>query len=144
MRTSAMAVLLLALSACGSGAEDGAGARNEAVAANGAASQSTPAAKVTERRCGWLHNPTPGNWWLIDGEGEWILAVQGGKQVEGMDDIPDMTANDWRTTNGSYGYGCACMMVTSVAGGMEVERIADVQPKPLEQCRADKALPKEE
>ena len=24
------------------------------------------AAAPAERRCGWLHNPTPANWWLVD------------------------------------------------------------------------------
>src|SRR4051794_7098625 len=39
--------------------------------------RSSSAASITDRRCGWLSNPTPGNWWLFDGHGEWILATQG-------------------------------------------------------------------
>jgi hypothetical protein len=27
-------------------------------------------AAAREQRCGWLVNPTPGNWWLIDRQGE--------------------------------------------------------------------------
>jgi len=26
-------------------------------------------AKAVETRCGWLHNPTPRNWYLIDKDG---------------------------------------------------------------------------
>ena len=97
---------------------------------------------VTARRCGWLHNPTPGNWWLFDGRGEWILGSQGGHQAEGLDDVPDMTRFGWVETNVHYGYGCACMQVTAVPGKLMVERISDVEPLPLKRCRADKALPR--
>jgi hypothetical protein len=142
------AALLLALTACGS--REGAKAPDRAASpAGNAASQlaEAPAAApvaasaVTARRCGWLHNPTPGNWWLVDGQGEWVLAEQGGHQAEGMDDVPDMEAYGWQETNGHYGYGCACIDVTAGPGGT-VTRIARVQPKPLKQCRADKALPR--
>ena len=43
------------------------------------------AQRAPERRCGWLQNPTPANWWLVDRDGEWILGVQGGYQAPGMD-----------------------------------------------------------
>jgi hypothetical protein len=95
------------------------------------------------RRCGWLSNPTPANWWLTDSEGQWILATQGADQAPGMDEMPDMSTAGWVETNGSYGYGCACMTITADAEG-NVTRIADAQPKPLKQCRADRKLPKPE
>ncbi len=95
-----------------------------------------------ERRCGWLHNPTPGNWWLVDRDGEWILATQGDSRAEGMDDLPDMSAADWQETNGYYGYGCACMTITADPATGAVTRVMGAEPKPLEQCRADKALPR--
>ena len=28
-----------------------------------------------QTRCGWIDNPTPANWWLTDGYGEWIIGV---------------------------------------------------------------------
>lgn len=93
------------------------------------------------RRCGWLSNPTPANWWLTDSEQEWVLGTQGGYQAPGMDEMPDMTTAGWVETNGYYGYGCACMTIASDAGG-KVTRISDAQPKPLKQCRADRKLPK--
>ena len=36
-----------------------------------------------EMRCGWFSNPTPGNVWLYDRDGEWTIEVQGGYRVEG-------------------------------------------------------------
>lgn len=101
------------------------------------------AAPKAARRCGWLSNPTPANWWLTDSEGQWILATQGADQAPGMDEMPDMSSAGWVETNGHYGYGCACMTITADADG-KVTRIADAKPKPLEQCRADRKLPKPE
>lgn len=96
----------------------------------------------TARRCGWLHNPTPGNWWLVDRDGEWILASQGGYQAPGMEEMPDMSTAGWQETNGHYGHGCACMNVTVDPASRRVTRIADALPRPLDQCRADRALPR--
>jgi hypothetical protein len=101
------------------------------------------AAPKPARRCGWLVNPTPANWWLTDRDGEWILGTQGADQAPGMDEMPDMSIAGWVETNGHYGYGCACMTITADAGG-KVTRVADAEPKPLRQCRADRTLPKPE
>jgi hypothetical protein len=30
-----------------------------------------------ENRCGWFSNPTPGNAWLKDRDGEWTIGTQG-------------------------------------------------------------------
>jgi hypothetical protein len=95
------------------------------------------------RRCGWLSNPTPANWWLTDADGQWILGTQGADQAPGMDEMPDMSTAGWVETNGSYGYGCACMTITADGEG-KVTRIADASPRPLKQCRADRKLPKPE
>lgn len=102
----------------------------------------TAAAKGV-RRCGWLSNPTPANWWLTDSEDQWILGTQGADQAPGMDEMPDMSTAGWVETNGHYGYGCACMTITSDAEG-RVTRIADARPKPLRQCQSDRKLPKPE
>ncbi|HEX8514273.1 MAG TPA: DUF4087 domain-containing protein [Allosphingosinicella sp.] len=126
----------------------------EAAPANAAAPAPPPAAAAAQpsavaaatkgvRRCGWLSNPTPGNWWLTDSQGQWILGTQGADQAPGMDEMPDMSTAGWVETNGSYGYGCACMTITADSDG-RVTRIADAQPKPLKQCQADRKLPKPE
>jgi hypothetical protein len=107
-----------------------------------AAAKAAPkAVAASGRRCGWLHNPTPANWWLVDGDGQWILGSQGSEPVAGMDEMPDMSSGEWVETNGHYGYGCACMdMVVDPAGG-DVLKVSKAARKPLAQCRADPKLP---
>ncbi|MGE0180313.1 MAG: DUF4087 domain-containing protein [Sphingomonas sp.] len=97
---------------------------------------------LAERRCGWLDNPTPANWWFTDRDGEWEIGTQGGYQAPGMDEMPDMTTNGWVRTNRSYGYGCACMEVTTNRRQMRITRIQSARPVPLRQCRADRRLPR--
>jgi hypothetical protein len=60
-----------------------------------------------------------------------------------MDEMPDMSTAGWVETNGHYGYGCACVTIASDSEG-KVTRIANAQPKPLKQCKADGKLPKPE
>jgi hypothetical protein len=100
-----------------------------------AAPQSAP-----RTRCGWLTNPTPANWWLTDREGEWLIGAQGGYQAPGMDAMPDMSTRGWVATNGSYGYGCACLSVTTDRRSRRVTRILSARAVPLRQCRADPHL----
>jgi hypothetical protein len=107
------------------------------IAALALASTSTP-----ETRCGWLQNPTPANYWLIDRDGEWTIGAQGGFRAEGWDDMPDMSARGWVGTNGSYGYGCACLTVTADRATMRITRIIAARAVPLRQCRADRRLPR--
>jgi Protein of unknown function (DUF4087) len=101
-----------------------------------------PASAGTERRCGWLHNPTPANYWLVDRDGEWTIMAQGGFQAEGWEDMGDMSARGWVRTNGYYGYGCACMTVATDRANMRITRIVSAQSQPLRQCRADRRLPR--
>ena len=96
---------------------------------------------AAERRCGWLENPTPGNFSLQDRGGEWVLGVQGGYEAQGFDSMPDMTTAGWVETNGHYGYGCACLTVETDAKRRQVTRILSARPVPLGQCRADRRLP---
>jgi Protein of unknown function (DUF4087) len=98
---------------------------------------------LAERRCGWLANPTPANWWLTDREGEWVLSLQGGPGVPGFDTIPDMSTRGWVVTNGSsYGYGCACIELEVDKIAKKVIRMGKATPMPLSACRKDPALPK--
>jgi hypothetical protein len=117
--------------------------KNEAVAGSATATAQIgprPAAAGV-RRCGWLHNPTPANWWLVDRDGQWVLGSQGGHQAPGMDELPDMSAGEWVEINGHYGYGCACMNIAADPATGQVSQISAAKPKPLAQCRADKQLP---
>lgn len=107
------------------------------------ASPSAPTgARVT--MCGWIQNPSPANWWIVDALGEWTMATQGGPQAPGMDLIPDLTESQWVETNGSYGYGCGCMSATVDRKSKRVTRIYSFKQKPLATCRADRKLPKPE
>jgi Protein of unknown function (DUF4087) len=96
---------------------------------------------ATETRCGWLDNPTPGNWWLTDADARWTLGVQGGYQAPGMENIPDMSRGQYVETNGSYGYACACMEVSIDAEKNRISRIYSVEQLNLKQCRQDPNLP---
>lgn len=91
-------------------------------------------------RCGWFVNPTPANAWLIDRDSEWTVGVQGEHQAEG--DWPQFADRDWVKTNGSYGYGCACMRVVTDASTRDVLKILSAQSKPLRACAKDKTIAK--
>ena len=94
-----------------------------------------------ETRCGWLVNPTPANWWLIDADGEWTIGAQGGYQAPGFDEAPWDGTREQVPVNGNYGYECACMAVTSDADTMTITRVISIRSKPLSACRQDRKLP---
>lgn len=100
-----------------------------------------PPEPPVERRCGWLHNPTPANWWLTDRDGQWVMGVQGGYRAPGMDDMPDMSRAGWVRTNGNYGRGCACIRMQADRKSGRVLRIHQAVPLPLQRCNADRRLP---
>jgi hypothetical protein len=91
-----------------------------------------------ERRCGWVDNPTPANWWLVDRDATWVIGVQGGRQADG--DLPDF-GNAWVETNGPHGYGCACMDVRVDRSTHGILVLRDVKVLPLARCKHDKTLP---
>lgn len=94
---------------------------------------------AAETRCGYFVNPTPANAWLHDKDGEWIIASQGGHQADG--DWPSFeNGGQWVATNGSYGYGCACMSVTVDRAEWRVLTIHSAKAKPLSACKKDPAL----
>jgi hypothetical protein len=97
---------------------------------------------AAETRCGWLHNPTPGNWWLIDAQSEWTIMTQGGREPAGMDAMPDISARDYVKTNGNYGYACACLVGAFSAADRRVTAIETVRQSTIAACRKDRALPK--
>ena len=104
-------------------------------------SASLALAADVQTRCGWIHNPTPANWNLIDREGVWVIGVQGGRQAEG--DVPEFPEDrdHWVKTNGNYGYGCACLKGKVDRKERAVLTIQSARVLPLAKCRADKSLP---
>lgn len=102
----------------------------------GGATASAPEAVL---RCGWFDNPTPGNAWLHDRDGEWTIGIQGGHQARGA--WPRFKSTEWvRTGSGSAGYGCACIKVHADAESRDVARIVSARARPLSACRSDAAL----
>ena len=109
----------------------------------GAAPAPDAAAKAKPvKLCGWVVNPTPGNWSLIDRRGEWEIGMQGGYQAPGLDKFPDFSEKQWVATNGSYGYGCGCVTADVNARTKRITRIYGATQQKLAVCRADKKLPK--
>ena len=95
---------------------------------------------LAEERCGWLENPTPGNWWLRDAHGLWIISAQGDPDTEGVEKLPEPAPDRFVATNGHYGYSCACVSGTFDAHA-ERMRVDAARGLPLSVCRGDKALP---
>ena len=95
-----------------------------------------------EMRCGWLHNPTPANYWLTDRDGQWTLMTQGGAVLTGWEELQPSEPPEWVRTNGYYGHGCACARVRTDRRKREVLEIASLTYRPLAVCRADRRLPK--
>jgi hypothetical protein len=106
------------------------------------ASSAQSGSEEPQLRCGWFENPTPGNAWLADKDGEWLVGIQGGHQADG--DWPDFKPSQWVRTNrpSSYGYGCACMKVSVDAKEHAITKIHSASARPLSACRNDRALKK--
>ncbi len=99
------------------------------------------AAGAVERRCGWLENPTPANFYLRDRQGEWLMGEQGGYQAAGMDEMPDMTTRGWVRTNGNYGHGCACITGTFDGRRRQLIQVDRAEAVRLARCQTDRTLP---
>ncbi|SMG02788.1 DUF4087 domain-containing protein [Burkholderia singularis] len=105
-----------------------------------AAGLGLPHTGAAEIRCGWLENPTPGNWWLTDRHGSWTLSVMGGPEAEGMDRLPDIAGDQYVQTNGHHGYGCACLTVVSHKRTQRIVKVLKARQLPLSACRRDERL----
>jgi hypothetical protein len=105
-------------------------------------SGSAMSAGETKRQtlCGWFENPTPGNYWLIDRRGEWLIGLQGGYQVKDDWPWPKFESSQWVSTNGNYGYGCACFAGVVDLTEQHFISITSANAKPLSVCREDGAL----
>ena len=112
-----------------------------AVALGACAAIPAPLLAAAETRCGWLINPSPANWWLIDADGEWTIGEQGGYQAAGFADAPWEGVQERVSVNGNYGYECACMAVTSAPDTMTITRVFSLRSKPLGECLSDPKLP---
>lgn len=99
-------------------------------------------ARAAETRCGWLHNPTPGNYWLTDRDTSWMLLTQGSDmEPSGIENLPDLSAGDYVRTNGNYGYACACMSVDVDLAGKRIVALHSVEQIAIARCGNDATLP---
>lgn len=102
----------------------------------------TAAMAAPENRCGWVVNPTPGNWWLTDRDATWIMASQGSDEgAVGMENIGDISAGDYVASNGNYGYACGCMKVETDAASERILAVYSFKQLPISKCERDKSLP---
>lgn len=98
----------------------------------------SPAFAAPSTLCGWYDNPTPGNHWLTDKNGQWIVSTQMGPMADGVE-IPDF-GNAWIATNGGYGFGCACIKATVDTTTRQVKEMHSFKVLPLKRCQNDKNL----
>ncbi|MGB1309813.1 MAG: DUF4087 domain-containing protein [Leucothrix sp.] len=98
-----------------------------------------------EYRCGWLNNPSPDQYQFIDRDASWAIMQRGGYRLPAqfMKNLPDRQPNEFVRTNGSYGYSCSCMSVTTDA---RTKRITSIVYKGkqvlLKRCLEDKVIAK--
>lgn len=110
-----------------------------AAAAAALAIGSTAGATV-QTRCGWINNPTPANWWLVDGDGLWMIGVQGGHQAPGLELI-DISRNDAQYVS-NYRYACGCVRADYRDGQERVAaRVLAYQSRTLKACLEDPNVP---
>lgn len=94
----------------------------------------------SELRCGWLQNPSPANQWLSDKDGTWDISIQGRFTSSGIETLKDFPDKEFVKTNGSYGYGCACIRADVDLDKKEVMKIYSSKILPLSRCQGDRAL----
>lgn len=101
-------------------------------------------ALAEETRCGWFSNPTPANYGLADALGFFELASQGGAGADGFYDALDVSTGsaEWVAKNGSYGFGCACVVGEYDLDARTAISVSRVTMLPLAQCENDSALPR--
>lgn len=92
-----------------------------------------------EKRCGWLENPTPANLWLIDGDSEWTLSIQGKGFIneESMVNMPAIDQSEFVRTNGNYGFSCVCLKVRTNKETSEIVEVYSGEQLLLKQCLED-------
>ena len=98
---------------------------------------------TAEYRCGWLDNPAPGQYQFTDKQASWTIMKRGGYQLPAvsMKNLPDKQPNEFVRTNGSYGYSCSCMSVTTDARSKRITSIVYKGKQVLlKRCLEDKSI----
>jgi|GEM_PF-2389344 len=96
-----------------------------------------------EYRCGWLDNPAPDQYQFIDKQGSWTIMKRGGYRIPAtsINNLPQQQPNEFVRTNGSYGYSCNCMSVTTDARSKRITAIVHKGKQVLlKRCLEDKSI----
>ncbi len=103
------------------------------------------AARAGETRCGWLQNPTPGNWYLTDADATWTLSTQSDEPNASLE-IPSLNEKKgwFVNTGGASGYACVCLNVTVDKQNQRILTASKGKQLPLKKCTSDRSLPKPE
>ena len=96
---------------------------------------------LAETRCGWIDNPTPGNWFLTDRDGAWALGLQGVDLGNNWLDVDVPEFAEWASDGGRAGFGCGCFEGTVDRRSGDASWISSVRALPLSRCHDDPALP---
>ena len=105
---------------------------------------------AAETRCGWYHNPGPGNVILEDADGQWWLSRQGSAPAPGFEDAYTTTFdNRLRIDYGGqvtqrYGFSCACAEGRFDAARGQYDNvlsISSLREIPMARCEGDPNLP---
>jgi hypothetical protein len=105
---------------------------------------------AAETRCGWYHNPGPGNVILEDADGQWWLSFQGRPPVPGFDEayttaFDDRLRLDYQgQPTQRYGSSCACAEGVFDASRAEYDTVLSItslREIPLARCEEDPKLP---
>ncbi|WP_373891099.1 DUF4087 domain-containing protein [Klebsiella variicola] len=99
-----------------------------------------PSLYAKENRCGWLENPTPGNYWLTDKDGDWTISTQEKEGPKEMEYLVGFPSKEFINTNNSYGYGCGCILSEASKESKEITRIFNFKALPLRVCKTDPSL----
>ena len=98
---------------------------------------------AAEYRCGWLDNPAPGQYQFTDKQATWTIMKRGGYKLPAvsMKNLPVQQPNEFVRTNGSFGYSCSCMSVTTDARSKRITSIVHKGKQVLlKRCLEDKSI----
>jgi len=98
-----------------------------------------------ETRCGWYHNPTPGNVYIEDADGQWWISTQGNAPAPGFEDAYTPAFDNRLRIDYAgeitqrYGFSCACADGSFSNGdALSISRLREI---PLARCEGDPKLP---
>jgi Protein of unknown function (DUF4087) len=90
-------------------------------------------------RCGWWDNPTPGNVFFTDRDGDWTFAMQAMYEAEGRFWV-DYKPAEGAPRGASHEHVCVCGRMQLDPDSRLARSVTDLHARPLKACRTDPAL----